>query len=178
MTLDDIYQRTVADGECRVWRGALNSSSNVPVVALKGKAVNVRRIVLEIQGVDIEGKLAVATCQTEGCVCAEHMAAWTRRKLSKEAAKRTKYGKSVARESSPFPRPCAPSPAWTRGRFGRFGTAAYRLARSPRNTASASTARGKSCRTGRGRNSQVTRSPDLECETVEDVQFYFFDILA
>lgn len=87
-------------GDCWEWRGALDGTA--PVMRVSGggrRLVAVRRLVLELEGKNIEGKLACASCNNGRCVAPHHAVGMTRSQLQARTAKASRYGNSHVRSA-------------------------------------------------------------------------------
>lgn len=79
-SLDDIYKDCEEVGECLEWQRGYGSTA--PQTSYMGKqGVNVRRVVAQIMGIPVEGKLVTNTCGNPRCVKAEHVRVWTKKKM-------------------------------------------------------------------------------------------------
>lgn len=78
--LDDIYKHCEEVGECMEWqRGYGNTAPQTSYMGKQG--VNVRRVVAQIMGTPVEGKLVTNTCGNPRCVRSEHVRVWTKKKM-------------------------------------------------------------------------------------------------
>lgn len=79
-SLDDIYQHCEEVGDCIEWQRAYGSTA--PQTSYMGRqGVNVRRVVAQIMGMPVEGKLVTNLCGNPRCVKAEHVRVWTKKKM-------------------------------------------------------------------------------------------------
>ena len=91
-----IMDKTEQVGPHLEWRGALDSTG-VPIMRRPGerKISAVRRIIFELNGANLTGKLATYKCTSTVCLC--HITLLTRKQLQIRSAMTTNYGKSPAR---------------------------------------------------------------------------------
>lgn len=78
--LVSIKDRCIEEGDCWVWQGAL-STQGIPVARFDGKTGPVRRIVGELIGLPLNGRVATCNCGNKLCVSPSHVIAITRKKL-------------------------------------------------------------------------------------------------
>lgn len=93
-----IHDKAERVGNCLFWLGS-KDSYGVPLMRKPG-ARNfspVRRVILELKGVDIGNKLASTKCGNPQCICEKHILPMTRKQLQIRTAKTTNYAKSPAR---------------------------------------------------------------------------------
>lgn len=86
-------------GDCWEWRGALDGTAPVMRPAGSRKLVPVRRVVLQLSGKTVEGRLACAKCLNDRCVAPAHAVGLSRQQLQQRTAKVTQYGRSLARSA-------------------------------------------------------------------------------
>ena len=94
--LMDIHQKTEQAGKCLEWTGALDGYG-VPICRLPGdrRLRSLRRVILEMNGRNLDGLLAIMACTNPLCLC--HLKAVTRQALQVRSAKTTNWAKSPAR---------------------------------------------------------------------------------
>lgn len=85
-TLESLMARTEEVGDCRVWTGY--STNKTPQVHHQGDMVSVRKLILELSGVRVNGQFIGATCGTENCVCPEHIIQRNQKNQAKAMAKK------------------------------------------------------------------------------------------
>lgn len=86
-------------GDCWEWRGALDGSAPVMRPSGERRLVPVRRVVLELSGKKLKGKLACASCVNARCVAPAHAVGLTRSQLQTRTAKESRYGNSHVRSA-------------------------------------------------------------------------------
>ncbi|MBO9679545.1 MAG: hypothetical protein J7556_14985 [Acidovorax sp.] len=99
ITLKMIHDRCDEVGDCWEWRYALDGTA--PVMRIPGmrKLVAVRRVVLDLSGKGVAGRLACASCCNPRCVAPQHAVALTRQQLQQRTAQVTQYGRSRSRNA-------------------------------------------------------------------------------
>ncbi len=97
ITLEMIQARTVEEGECWIWQGAL--SHGQPALNWNRKTTNVRRYMAEnVMGLKVKGRLASTCCGNGACVAPHHVSIKTRKQLQTATARNTRYGDNLARK--------------------------------------------------------------------------------
>ncbi len=99
-SIEAIHARCDEVGDCWEWRGPTNDG--VPIMRIDGsrRLLQVRRVVLQLQGKNIDGLLAIAKCRTRLCVKPAHAAPVTRAALQKLTAQETRYGQRLSRRAA------------------------------------------------------------------------------
>jgi len=94
-----VHDRCVEEGECWIWRMALDGTA--PIMRMPGthECIPVRRALLEAAGKRIEGLFATVKCTTRRCVAPHHVIAVTRAELQQLTADRTGYHQGLARRA-------------------------------------------------------------------------------
>ena len=94
--LMDIHDKTEQAGKCLEWTGALDGYG-VPICRLPGdrRLRSLRRVILEMNGRNLDGLLATMSCTNPLCLC--HLKAITRKVLQVRSAKATNWARSPAR---------------------------------------------------------------------------------
>lgn len=93
--LMSIHDKTEVVDSHLVWTGPVDNY-DAPVVRRGGRRLlSVRRVILEMNGRNLDGLLATYTCTSTVCLC--HITLLTRKQLQIRSAKKTNYGKSPAR---------------------------------------------------------------------------------
>lgn len=89
MTLDDIKDRTVEEGDCWVWRGS-TTGQGYPTMKPPGCGCSmVRRVAIELTGVNLKPRQpVVTTCGERLCVNPAHLKPSTTAAVAKAAAAR------------------------------------------------------------------------------------------
>lgn len=87
--LEKIRDLSVEDGDCWIWKGALQTCGSVPTMNHGGRVGAVRRFILQDQGVELGKRLATYTCGNPKCVNPEHVAPITRRALQLRVVEET-----------------------------------------------------------------------------------------
>jgi hypothetical protein len=98
-----IHSRSIEEGECWIWQGAMHSDGN-PVMYV-GQGVpnrSVRYMIalkMGIENLNKERRLAVVhpSCGDRRCVNPKHISIMTRSMSMKQTAEKTGYGKQLAR---------------------------------------------------------------------------------
>lgn len=87
-----IAKRVEDDCGCQVWKGSVDTWG-VPTIrrARDKKLLSTRRVVMELAGRDIAGKVVISNCPTELCVKVDHLKAITRAKLQEISSKGKKH---------------------------------------------------------------------------------------
>lgn len=99
-TIEDIQARCIEEGDCWIWQGAM-SHGTTPIMRLDGsrKLVAVRRHILMLNGVAVDGKKSYITCDNPKCVNPEHIKAMTGSQMLKRVVATTGYTQSLARNA-------------------------------------------------------------------------------
>lgn len=99
-TLEDIHANCIEEGECWLWRGAL-SHGTTPTMRITGtrRQASVRRMVLELQGIDVEGRKAFPICGNDACVSPACVKPMTNSEMLSRVAERSGYPQNIARNS-------------------------------------------------------------------------------
>lgn len=96
-TIEAIRANCDEVGDCWEWRGAMDGSAPVMRPAGSRKLVPVRRLVLQLSGKTVEGRLACAKCLNGRCVAPAHAVGLSRQQLQERTAAR--HGHSPVRNS-------------------------------------------------------------------------------
>lgn len=90
LDIEVIRAKTIEEGDCWLWQGALNQG--VPVVRHAGQIINVRRFIAQhLQGKAVQGKLASTTCRNPQCCAPDHVDLITRKQLQIRTTKQTRH---------------------------------------------------------------------------------------
>jgi hypothetical protein len=100
MTLVEyVKTRSEEVGDCWEWQGALQACGTTPMMRHQSKTISVRRLIMQDQGLEVEGKVATCTCGNHLCVNPEHLELITRKKLTKRVAPMLRRSVSMLRKS-------------------------------------------------------------------------------
>jgi hypothetical protein len=96
LDIEVIRAKSIEEGDCWLWQGALNQG--VPVVRHAGQIINVRRYIAQhLHGKAVQGKLASTTCRNPQCCAPEHVDLITRKQLQIRTTKRTRHQSRASR---------------------------------------------------------------------------------
>jgi len=95
--LEYVKARSEEIGDCWDWKGALQACGTTPMMRHQGKTISVRRLIMQDQGFEVEGKVATCTCGNHLCVNPEHLELITRKRLTKRVASKINRSISVLR---------------------------------------------------------------------------------
>lgn len=70
-TFESLMDMTIEEGDCRLWDKYLGNG--VPMVYHDGKLIQVRKLILTLQGVDVWAKYTAAKCNNPLCVEPDHI---------------------------------------------------------------------------------------------------------
>lgn len=92
-TVESLLANTYEEGDCLIWKGAVHYNGN-PDVYVKGKGVlNVRRVILELQGKYRKERNYVGTsCNSQLCIHPDHIRARNQKEHSTYMAHRLNNG--------------------------------------------------------------------------------------
>lgn len=99
-SLDAIHANCIEEGECWLWQGAL-SHGTTPTMRITGtrSQASVRRAVLELQGINVEGRKAFPVCGNDACVSPACVKPMTSAEMLSRVAERSGYAQNIARNS-------------------------------------------------------------------------------
>jgi hypothetical protein len=94
--LDVIQAKCTDDAGCWIWNGAIHAG--MPVIRHDRKVVNVRRYIAEhIQGHQVTGRLATASCGNGKCCAPDHIDLITRLALQRRTTRQTQHQQLATR---------------------------------------------------------------------------------
>lgn len=70
-TLESLYALTTEEGDCRLWDKYLGNG--VPMVYHDGKFIQVRKLILTLQGIDVWARYTASRCNNPLCVEFDHI---------------------------------------------------------------------------------------------------------
>ncbi|MDE2100285.1 MAG: hypothetical protein KGL39_23745 [Patescibacteria group bacterium] len=86
MTLDDIKDKCIEEGDCWIWQGYV-SEQGYPYSNKRGLvSQQIRRVVVHLSGRDIKGHNIEATCDNKKCCNPAHLKLSSHSKIAKKAA--------------------------------------------------------------------------------------------
>lgn len=94
--IEYLHERCLEDGDCWIWQLAC-SSNGTPKFTHERKQLAVRRVMAELIGKNVEGKLATNTCGNPRCVNPDHIKVTGKSEMMKMVVKRTGYPQQIAR---------------------------------------------------------------------------------
>lgn len=99
-TLEAILERCIEDGDCLIWQGAMSHGTR-PTARIDGtrKTVGVRRLLLELNGIDPGRNRVFPTCGNQACLNHEHLKPMKHAAMLKLVARQTGYARSVTRNA-------------------------------------------------------------------------------
>lgn len=99
-TVEAIREKCVEEGDCWLWQGAMSHGTR-PVARLDGtrKLVGVRRLMLELCGIEPGRNKVFPTCGNQACLNHEHLKPMTHAAMLKRVAAQTGYAQSVTRNA-------------------------------------------------------------------------------
>lgn len=70
-TLESLFALTTEEGECRLWNKYLGNG--VPMVYHDGRFIQVRKLILTLQGIDVWARYTASRCNNPLCVEPSHI---------------------------------------------------------------------------------------------------------
>ena len=87
------------DGDCRIWDGCVSGNGTPKMSAFKQKNLTVRRVVAELHGHKIAGKIVTNTCGNRLCVAPEHVLVVNHSQQGKLNAERAGFASKISRRA-------------------------------------------------------------------------------
>ena len=87
--LEYLRERTVEVGDCWEWNGCVQHRGLTPMMRWDGVARGVRRVLAELKGMPVAGRMTTARCLNRLCVSPDHVQVLTRRQLQIRTGKLT-----------------------------------------------------------------------------------------
>lgn len=91
-TVQSLYALTTDEGECRLWDKYLGNG--VPMVFHDGRFIQVRKLILELQGVHVWARYTSPKCNNPLCVDADHIVQRSPKQQHTHMAKRVSLAPS------------------------------------------------------------------------------------
>ena len=94
-TVESLLARSTEEGECHLWDGY--STNKTPMVHQDGKMRAVRRVLLDLLGVEVRGKYLATSCGNPLCINPEHISQRTEKMHVMRMAKNAHKGAAAVR---------------------------------------------------------------------------------